>query len=43
MSARADRLAALMAERELDCLLVTEALNVRWLSGFTGSNGACLV
>jgi Xaa-Pro aminopeptidase len=43
MSARADRLAALTAERELDCLLVTEALNVRWLSGFTGTNGACLV
>ncbi|HEV7846752.1 MAG TPA: Xaa-Pro peptidase family protein [Thermoleophilaceae bacterium] len=40
---RADRLLDLMAERELDALLVTELLNVRYLSGFTGSNGACIV
>jgi len=43
MSGRADRLAALLGERELDCLLVSELVNVRWLTGFTGSNGACLV
>jgi Xaa-Pro aminopeptidase len=43
MSSRADRLAALIAERELDCLLVTDLLNLRWLSGFTGTNGACLM
>jgi Xaa-Pro aminopeptidase len=43
MSGRADRLVALLDERELDCLLVTDLLNVRWLTGFTGTNGACLV
>jgi Xaa-Pro aminopeptidase len=40
---RADRLAALLAERELDALLVTNLVNVRWLTGFTGSNGLALV
>jgi Xaa-Pro aminopeptidase len=40
---RADRLAALLAERELDCLLVSNLVNVRYLTGFTGSNGACVV
>jgi Xaa-Pro aminopeptidase len=42
-SARADRLVQLLAERELDCLLVTNLLNVRYLTGFTGTNGACIV
>ena len=36
--ARADRLAARLAERELDALLVTHTVNVRYLTGFTGSN-----
>jgi Xaa-Pro aminopeptidase len=40
---RADRLVPLLAERELDSLLVTNLLNVRYLTGFTGSNGACVV
>ncbi len=42
-TARADRLVALMRERELDSLLVTNLVNVRWLTGFTGTNGACVV
>jgi Xaa-Pro aminopeptidase len=40
---RANRLTALLAERELDALLVTNLVNVRWLTGFTGSNGLALV
>jgi Xaa-Pro aminopeptidase len=40
---RADRLVALLDERGLDCLLVTNLVNVRYLTGFTGSNGACVV
>jgi Xaa-Pro aminopeptidase len=40
---RADRLAALLEERSLDWLLVTNLANVRYLTGFTGTNGACLV
>jgi Xaa-Pro aminopeptidase len=40
---RAERLAALVAERELDALLVTDLVNLRWASGFTGTNGFALV
>jgi Xaa-Pro aminopeptidase len=40
---RADRLVALIEERSLDWLLVTNLVNVRYLTGFTGTNGACLV
>ena len=40
---RADRVAELLHERELDCLLVTNLVNVRYLTGFTGTNGACVV
>ena len=39
-TARADRLSDALGERELDALLVTDLVNVRWLTGFTGSNGA---
>jgi Xaa-Pro aminopeptidase len=42
MESRGDRLAALVAERELDCLLVTDLVNVRYLTGFGGTNGACV-
>jgi Xaa-Pro aminopeptidase len=40
---RADRLVALIEERSLDWLLVTNLVNVRYVTGFTGTNGACLV
>ncbi len=42
-AARRDRLRASLARDELDLLLVTGAANVRYLSGFTGSNGQLLV
>lgn len=40
---RAARLAERIADRELDALLVTHLVNVRWLTGFTGSNAAAVV
>jgi Xaa-Pro aminopeptidase len=40
---RADRLAERLAERELDALVVTDLLNVRYLTGFTGTNAICVV
>src|SRR3954447_22051304 len=43
LTARADRLLDLLGERELDSLLVTGLVNVRYLTGFTGTNGACIV
>jgi Xaa-Pro aminopeptidase len=42
MRGRGDRLEALLAERELDRFLVTDLVNVRYLTGFTGTNGACV-
>jgi Xaa-Pro aminopeptidase len=43
VEARTDELVGLLAERELDCLLVTNLVNVRYLTCFTGTNGACIV
>jgi Xaa-Pro aminopeptidase len=40
---RADRLEAVLRERELDALVVGNLANVRYLSGYTGSNGLCVV
>jgi Xaa-Pro aminopeptidase len=42
MRERADRLAALAAERELDRFLVSDLVNVQYLTGFGGTNGACI-
>ncbi len=44
-SARRDRLRAALADAhpDADAILVTDLVNVRYLSGFTGSNGAVLV
>ena len=39
---RADRLAKLVSEQGLERLLVTNLVNVRYLTGFSGTNGACL-
>jgi Xaa-Pro aminopeptidase len=43
VSDRAARLAALLREREVDLLLVGEPFSVRYLTGFTGSNGLALI
>ena len=40
---RADRVAARLAEREVDALLVTDLANVRYLTGFTGTAGMAIV
>jgi Xaa-Pro aminopeptidase len=40
---RRERLRVTAAERGLDAVLVTDLLNVRYLTGFTGSNGALLL
>lgn len=40
---RADRLAQRVEELGLDLLLVSQIVNVRYLTGFTGTNGAFLV
>jgi len=42
-SQRRDNLKAQIAASGLDAMLVTDLINVRYLSGFTGSNGALLV
>jgi Xaa-Pro aminopeptidase len=40
---RAERLDRLLADRELDLLLVTNLVNVRYLCGFSGTNGLAVV
>jgi Xaa-Pro aminopeptidase len=40
---RADRAVAGLAERGIDALLVSHPVNLRYLTGFTGSNGLAIV
>ncbi len=40
---RAERLANELREREIDVLLVATPVNVRYLTGFTGTNGLALI
>ncbi len=42
MRGRGDRLAGGLAERELDRMLVMQLVNVSYLTGFGGTNGACV-
>jgi Xaa-Pro aminopeptidase len=42
MRGRGDRLEQQLGERELDRMLVTDLTNLRYLTGFTGTNGACI-
>ena len=43
MSTRTDRLVELLADAGADAILVTNLVNVRYLTGFTGSNAVALV
>ena len=43
MKDRRDRIRARLAEMEADALLVTKPVNVRYLSGYTGTNGQLIV
>jgi Xaa-Pro aminopeptidase len=40
---RTERLERLLAEHQLDLLLITNLVNIRYLCGFTGTNGLCIV
>jgi Xaa-Pro aminopeptidase len=40
---RAEHLVALLPEAQVDLMLVSELINVRYLTGYTGSNGLALV
>jgi len=42
-AARTDRVVDQLRERELDSLLVTDLVNLRYLTGFTGTNGAAVI
>src|SRR3954453_14581605 len=42
MRGRGDRLEQQLAERELAPILSTDLVNIRSLTGFTGTNGACV-
>jgi Xaa-Pro aminopeptidase len=43
VSARADRLTERLTAAEVDAVLVTDLINVRYLTGYTGSNGLALI
>src|ERR1700729_3338443 len=43
MSDRADRLVGLLTTDDLDLLLITALVNVRYMTGYTGTNGLALV
>ena len=43
ISQRRDRLRQRLADADLDAMLVSDLVNVRYLSGFTGSNAALLI
>src|SRR5919199_1993531 len=42
-TSRAERVADALRERDLHALLVSDLSNLRWLTGFTGSNGAAVI
>ena len=42
-AARAERVVDVLLERELGAIVVTDLVNIRWLTGFTGTNAIALV
>src|SRR5690349_11475420 len=43
VNARADKLAGRLPGAEVDAVLITDLVNVRYLTGYTGSNGLALI
>jgi len=43
VNARAERLTALLSEQEVEVILVTSLVNVRYLTGFSGTNGLAVI
>ncbi|MEZ5226495.1 MAG: aminopeptidase P family N-terminal domain-containing protein [Acidimicrobiales bacterium] len=43
VASRVARVRSAMAELGVDWLVVTKPVNIRWMSGFTGSNGTFMV
>src|SRR5688500_3959281 len=43
MSSRADRVQERLSEQGFDALIVTHLVNIRWLTGFTGTNAVAVV
>jgi Xaa-Pro aminopeptidase len=43
MSDRAERLSARLSDADVDAILVTDLVNVRYLTGYTGANGVALI
>jgi len=43
MNTRVERLAAAVGEQGLDALLITNLPNLRWATGFTGTNGIAVI
>jgi Xaa-Pro aminopeptidase len=43
VSTRADRLSERLADAGVDAVLITDLVNVRYLTGYTGSNGLALI
>ncbi len=43
VSSRTERLVEKLENRDIDALLVSDIFNVRYLTGFTGTTGLCLI
>src|SRR3954468_6753415 len=43
MSTRVERLALAVREQKLDALVITNMANLRWATGFTGTNAVAVV